>query len=415
MRILSKLPRFFKPEKENLILNEWKISFSEIELDHEETAAVIDVIKSRWLTMGEVSRRFELEFAEYLNVPHALAVSSCTAALHMANVALGVGAGAEVICPALTFVATVNSVLYCGGKVVFADICGTDDLTISPVDIERKITPNTKGIIVMHYGGYACRMREILEIARENNLFVIEDAAHAPGASISAQDLGGSDGLEAKLGTIGDVGCFSFFSNKNMATGEGGMLVTRRAELSDQLARLRSHGMTTLTLERHKGHTFSYGVTDLGYNYRIDEIRSAIGIAQLRKLEKNNLSRKKLVQYYRSKLKKIRGLSVPFNSFAGKSAYHLFPVLLERGIDREGFMGYLKAAGVQTSIHYPPVHLFDYLLRRYNFSEGDLPVTEDVARRIVTLPLYPSLSFEQVDYIVRKITDYIEETVAKGL
>jgi dTDP-4-amino-4,6-dideoxygalactose transaminase len=383
-------------------LSDWKIPFFQLEMGNEEREAALRVMESGWLTMGEVTRRFELEFADFLNVPYAFALSSCTAALHLANVALGVREGDEVICPAFTFVATINSILYCGGKVVFADITGGDELNISAAEISRRITPRTKGIVVVHYGGYPCRMREILEIAEQNNLFIIEDAAHAPGASVPADDGGG----EAKVGTLGDVGCFSFFSNKNMTTGEGGMLVTGRPELAEKIAHLRSHGMTALTLDRYRGHAFSYDVTTLGYNYRLDEVRSAIGIAQLRKLQRHNSARERLAGYYRQGLADVPWISVPFERFAGKSAYHLFPILLDREIKRDAFMNYLKSEGIQTSIHYPAVHLFTYFRRRYGFAEGQLPKTEDVARRIVSLPLYPSLSPEQVDYVVSRVKKF---------
>ncbi len=385
-------------------MNKWKIPFSNLEIDAEEQAAVIKVMASKWLTMGEVTEQFETAFADFLDVPYAFAVSSCSSALHLANVALGVGEGDEVICPSLSFVATVNSALYCGGKVVFADITGDENLNISPADIRKKITPSTKGIILMHYAGYACHMQEILKIARQHSLFVIEDAAHAPGAAISNGTVAG----EVKLGTLGDVGCFSFFSNKNMSTGEGGMLVTKRKELADKIKRLRSHGMTALTLERHRGHAHSYDVTALGYNYRLDEIRSAMGIVQLKKLGRHNSARKKLVEYYRRKLAGVADISVPFKEFKGKSAYHLLPILLDHKIKRDGFIGYMKSKGIQTSVHYPAIHLFSYFRDKYGFSEGQLPKTEAVARRLVTLPLYPSLTFKQVDYIISEIKNYMK-------
>ncbi len=385
-------------------MSEWKIPFASVEIDDKEHAAVSNVLTSKWLTMGEVTQQFEQQFAEFLNVKYAFAVSSCTAALHLANVVLGVGAGDEVICPALTFVATANAVRYCGGKVVFADITGDKDLNISQADISRKITSRTKGIILVHYGGYACNMPEIMQIAKKHNLFVIEDTAHAPGASASNVAAGG----EAMLGTLGDVGCFSFFSNKNMATGEGGMLVTKRQELADKVRRLRSHGMTALTLERYQGHAHSYDVTALGYNYRLDEIRSAIGIVQLGKLLQHNAARKKLVEHYRRKLERVVGISIPFKKFYGKSAYHLLPILLDQKVKRDDFMNYLKAGGIQTSVHYPALHLFSDFRNTYGFREGHLTKTEAVARMLVTLPLYPSLAFEQVDYVVSKIEDYLK-------
>ncbi len=256
----------------------WKVPLADLNYDEAEEKAVLDVLRSRWLTMGSVTQAFENEFAALLKTRHALAVSNATVALHLACLAVGVGPGDEVIVPSLSFVATANAVLYAGAEVRFADILGPHDLTIDPASVASQITPRTKAIIVMHYGGYPCQMPAILEIARAHGLAVIEDAAHSPGAWLDRRHLG----------TLGDIGCFSFFSNKNLSTGEGGMLVTDRPELADKLRLMRSHGMTSLTWDRHQGHAYSYDVVELGYNYRIDEIHSALGREQLRKLEAGN-------------------------------------------------------------------------------------------------------------------------------
>jgi dTDP-4-amino-4,6-dideoxygalactose transaminase len=233
---------------------DWKITLSDIDLGEAEITNVTRVLSSRWLSMGEVTREFERRFAAYLNVKYAFAVSNGTAALHLANMALGIGPGDEVIVPALTFVATSNAILYCGATPIFADITSLDNLNISPEAIAAKITPRTRAICVVHYGGYPVDMDYVTPIAQKHNLFVIEDAAHAPGAEYHGR----------KAGTLGDVGCFSFFANKNLATGEGGMVVTDSDALAEQLTRLRSHGMTSLSWERHQGHVHSYDVTALG-------------------------------------------------------------------------------------------------------------------------------------------------------
>ncbi len=262
----------------------WRIPLADIDLGAEELSAVQNVLQSRWLTMGGVTQEFETAFASYTGAKHALAVTNATAALHMACLAIGLKAGDEVIVPSLTFVATANSICYSGAMPVFADICSEHDLNISPEAIEALITERTRALMLVHYGGYACDMPRILELARKHNLKVIEDAAHAAGAWLD----------DRHLGTWGDIGCFSFFSNKNMTTGEGGMLVTNNDDLYEKLCLLRSHGMTTLTWDRHKGHAWSYDVVELGYNYRIDEIRAAIGVVQLKKLDRNNDRRRHL-------------------------------------------------------------------------------------------------------------------------
>jgi dTDP-4-amino-4,6-dideoxygalactose transaminase len=291
-------------------------------------------------------------------------------------------------------------VLYTGADVRFADIVGPHDLNLSPHSIERQITPRTRAIIVVHYGGYPCRMPEILEIAQRRGLKVIEDAAHAPGSWLEGRHLG----------TWGDIGCFSFFSNKNLSTGEGGMLVTNRDDLAEQARLLRSHGMTSLTWDRHQGHAYSYDVVALGYNYRIDEIRSALGLAQLSKLESNNRRRREITCRYWSLLSKS-GFTLPFaNRIPGQQmdlegkqylpSHHLMPVLLPQGINRHMMMECMRDAGIQTSIHYPPIHCFSYYFKRYaGRDSASLTQTEEISSRQITLPLYPGMSEEQVDYV----------------
>lgn len=364
----------------------WRLCLSDLDLGQEEVEAVMGVLSSKWLSMGPVTRNFEEAFASYLGVKHAVAVSNGTVALHLACLSLDIGAGDEVIVPSLTFVATANAVLYTGARPVFVDIVSPDNLNISPESIRSKITSRTKAIIVVHYGGYPADMDEILELAGEHNLKVIEDAAHAPGAAINGK----------KAGTLGDVGCFSFFANKNLPSGEGGMVVTGSDQLAERIKSLRSHGMTSLTWDRHRGHAFSYDITDLGYNYRISEIESAIGLAQLKKIEKNNLRRRNLSELYYKQLKGALIVSPAFINHPHTPACHIFPVLLEPEADRQNFMNTLKENGIQTSIHYPPVHLFSYYRKNLGCCPGMLPVTEYVGGREVTLPLHPLMTEEDV-------------------
>ena len=373
---------------------EWKVPLADLAYGAEEEQAVLDVLHSRWLTMGAVTQQFEKEYAGFLGVKHALAVSNATVALHLACLALGIGPGDEVIVPSLSFVATSNAVLYTGAQVRFADIIGPDDLTISPTAIETQITTRTRAVIVMHYGGYPCHMEAIRGITKQHGLALIEDAAHAPGASLESKPLG----------TWGDIGCFSFFSNKNLSTGEGGMLVTDQDDLAEKARVMRSHGMTSLTWDRHQGHAYSYDVVALGYNYRIDEIRSALGLAQLHKLRINNERRKNITQRYWHLLSPA-GVGLPFRGWGSTAdlspAYHIFPMLLPAGINREAFIDQMRAAGVQTSIHYPPIHQFSYYKAAY--PGIILPQTEAAAARQVTLPLYPTMSDEQVDLVVETV------------
>ncbi len=375
----------------------WKYPLSDIGLGEDEERAVLRVLRSGWLSTGPVTERFEKAFSEYLGGGYAIAVSNGTAALHLALAAAGIEEGDEVILPSLTFVATANSVLYLRAKPVFADIVGGDDLNISPQEIEKRITKKTKAILVMHYGGYPCDMESILRIAKKNGLYVVEDAAHAPGSQYQGTGCG----------VIGDVGCFSFFSNKNLATGEGGMVVTRDKEWSEKVRGMRSHGMEALSWDKYRGHLSSYDIRRLGYNYRSTEIQSALGLVQLRKLDRNNRKRKKLVETYRNELQGVNEISIPFSSFNGFPSYHLFPVLVAPFVDRKRVMERLKHFGIQSSVHYPPVHLFSLYRNQFGYQKEDLPRTEEVSLREITLPLHPQLSTGDVKWIVKKLKEAV--------
>lgn len=376
----------------------WRIPLADVEMDDQEVAAVESVLRSKWLSMGEVTQKFERAFAEFLGIRHAFATTNATAALHLAHAAPGLTTGDQVIVPSLTFVATSNAIVYTGATPVFAEIGGPNDLNISVVDVERRITPQTKAITVVHYGGYPCDMDGILALAHRHNLWVIEDAAHAPGALCKGR----------KAGTFGDVACFSFFSNKNITTGEGGMIVTNRDDLAERVRLMRSHGMTTLTWDRHRGHAHTYDVVALGYNYRIDEMRSALGLVQLARLEAGNHRRQELVDNYRRALAGLPGLSVPFRDWPHVSSNYIFPILLDDASRRPAFIESLKAEGIQTSIHYPPIHLFAYYRQCYGYAEGSLPITEDVCAREVTLPLYPAMSEHDVETVVAAVQRALE-------
>lgn len=378
----------------------WRVPLADIDFGQEEEVAVLDVLRNRWLSMGSITQQFEQEFAAFTGARHCVAVTNATAALHLACLAAGLEHGDEVIVPSLTFVATANAVRYTGAISVFADIESLDWLNISPASIEASITEKTRAILVVHYAGFACNMPAILEIAKQHRLKVIEDAAHAIGSELDGR----------MLGTWGDIGCFSFFSNKNMTTGEGGMLVTDDDALAARLRVLRSHGMTSLSWDRHQGHASSYDVVDLGFNYRIDEIRSALGRVQLAKLPLNNERRRRLTTLYKKLLSEfIPDLHIPFSETRGLPCYHIMPVLLPSCVDRFQFMEGMKAQGVQTSIHYPPVHQFQ-IYRQDNLGKDNaLGLTEEAAGRELTLPLYPTMQDEQVEWVVRSAQYVLRE------
>lgn len=375
----------------------WQIPLSDLDIGREEIEAVTGVLESKWLTMGAVTQRFEAAFAQFIGVRHAFALSNGTAALQLAYRVIGLQPGDEVIMPALTFVATANAAVVEGGVPVFADIVGEDDLTIAPDAIRAKLTPKTRAITVVHYGGHPCQMEPILAIAKAHGLYVIEDCAHSPGASDGGQ----------QTGTLGDVGCFSFFSNKNMTTGEGGMITTNRDDLATPIRLLRSHGMTSLTLERHKGHTFHYDVLDAGYNLRLDEMRAALGLVQLGKLAAANARRAALVTAYRASFAAIPTVTLPFAHRWEGSVFHIMPILLPPGKDRAVFMAAIRDAGVQTSVHYPPIHQFDFYKRRFG-PPPVLPVTDRLHGRLVTLPLYPGMDEADVQRVVAAVQHSLE-------
>ena len=373
------------------------IPLFDLNYGQEEEEAMLRVLRSKWLTMGPETEALEIEFAEFCGVKHAIALSNCTTALHLANLAVGVKNDDEVICPSLSFVATSNSILYAGGKPVFADIKSLNDWTISPRDIERKISDRTKAIIVMHYGGFACDMDEIMRIAARHSLFVIEDAAHAPGATYK----------DKRLGALGDISCFSFFSNKNISTGEGGMICTDSDEYAKKIRLMRSHGMTSATLDRHHGHAFSYDVVCLGYNYRIDEIHAALARVQLKKLYDGNNLRLKAAGIYKKGLSKIDQITIPFAGKADQTNYHIFPILLDKSVNRNDLMTYLRQNGIQTSIHYPPIHQFSFF-KNFNFKH-ELPLTEYVGEHELTLPMYPGITGCQQDSVINFLLKYFKK------
>jgi dTDP-4-amino-4,6-dideoxygalactose transaminase len=369
-----------------------RVTLSDIAVDDELLDAVLETVRSGWWSMGPRVEEFEREFAEFCGAPHAVAVANGTAALHLGLLAVGCGPGDEVIVPSLNFVAAANAIVHTGAEPVFCDIVGPDELNLDPADVEAAVGPRTKAVVVLHYAGVPCAMGEISEIAERHGLVIVEDAAHAPGASLHGR----------MCGTLGRVGCFSFFANKNLPLGEGGMIVTSDDDLAKQLRLLRSHGMTTLTWDRHRGHASSYDVVLAGFNYRLDEVRAVLGLVQLRRLPEENAARGRILARYREALAGEHGLTMPFSGSDGEriSSHHLAVVLLPEGADRDEVRTDLAAAGIQTSVHYPPIHTF----AQYRSAEQrPLPQTNALAQRILTLPLYGRMREEQVDAVIEAL------------
>ncbi len=372
----------------------WKVPLFELNYDLAESSAVADVLESRWLTMGEQIHSFEQQFSTFLGEQvHSTAVSSCTAALHIALLSAGVGEGDEVIIPALTFVADANVVRMCGATPVLADCSSLENWNVSAKTIAARITDKTKAVIIVHFAGYPCDMAAIQALCKTQKLLLIEDVAHAPGARYQGQ----------ACGTFGDMACFSFFTNKNLSIGEGGMFVTRKESIDRQAQYFRSHGMTTLTLDRHKGRAISYDVQQPGLNYRMDEIRAALGLVQLGKLLEANQRRGDLVKRYQQQLEICTRLEVPFQQLNDViPSYHIFPVLLDTSVDRVAVIERLRQAGIQSSIHYPSFREFT----AYQASIfPETPVADEVSRRVLTLPLFPTMTLDQVDWVASNLVE----------
>lgn len=358
-----------------------------LNFDEREAQAAYDTIKSGWISTGPKNAELEQKFKDMWNVKYAVSMTNCTDALHVCCMVCGFGPGDEVICPSLTFAASANCIRYVGAAPVFADIVGPDHINIDPADIERKITPKTKGIVVVHMAGFPAKMDEIMAIAKKHNLKVVEDACHGPLSEYKGK----------KLGTIGDCAAFSFFSNKNISTGEGGMFITNNEEMEKKARLIRSHGMTTMSYQRASGHATSYDIVGLGYNFRMDDIRASIAIEQLKKLPGDLQTRLNVRKQYVERLSKIKGIVIPFADNTEFVSNYIFPVVLldstkER---RDKIREYIHAAGVQTSVHYPAVHKFSTFVDL----GAVLPQTEYVADNEITLPMYAALTIEQVDYI----------------
>jgi dTDP-4-amino-4,6-dideoxygalactose transaminase len=380
------------------------IPLFDVRLEQAHFDAVTDTLQSGWLTMGPRTQEFEQAFAEHLGCSHAIALSSCTAALHLAYLAAGVGPGDEVVVPAITFVATAAAARYCGAEPVFAEIKGAHDLGLDPEDVERRITPRTKAVCAVHYAGYAADVAALRAICDDAGIALIEDAAHSPSAT--------PVGENGKLGTYGLAGAFSFFSNKVLSCGEGGLLATDDDEVAAQVRSLRSHAMTTGTWDRHRGHAPGYDVVGVGYNYRMDEPRAALLTARLSGLEDDIAQRRRLVHRYRERLRGVAGMSLPYtDDEVDSSSCYVMPTIVEDPALRDPLRAFLlEERRVQTSVLYPAIHE----LSAYAATGADLPRSELVGRSELTLPLFPTLSDDDHDRVITAVGDGLAALAGAG-
>lgn len=363
-------------------------------IEEDEVKEVVDTLKSGWLTMGPKTAEFEDSIVEYTGAKYAIAVNSCTAALHLSLIALGVRKGDEVITTPFTFASTGNVIIHVGAKPVFVDI-DRKTYNINPERIKEAITPKTKAIVPVHYAGQPCDMKAIMEIAKDHNLFIVEDAAHAIGAEYENK----------KIGTFGTTTCFSFYATKNITTGEGGAITINDEELADKLRVLRLHGMSKDAWKRYsdKGSWY-YEIADCGWKYNMTDIQAALGIHQIKKLDRFIEIRRGYAEIYNEELKKVDEVITPYEKSNVKHVYHLYPILL-RSHNRNEFVEKMYERGIGCSVHFIPLHLHPFYKNTFGFKKGDFPNAEWVYEREVSLPLYPKMKEEDVESIANRIKE----------
>jgi dTDP-4-amino-4,6-dideoxygalactose transaminase len=371
-------------------------------LDEEELNEVLDTLRSGWITMGPKTTKFEGLFADYVGSRHTIAVSSCTAGLHLALVAGGIGPGDEVITTPLTFCSTANVIVHQGAVPVLADV-QADTYNIDPEELRKRITSRTKAIIPVHFAGHPCEMEGIKAIAEENGLLVIEDAAHAMGAKYK----------DRMICTVSEVTVFSFYATKNLTTGEGGMITTEDDELAERMRVLRLHGISTDAWKRYSAQgSWYYEVVFPGYKYNMTDVQAALGIHQLAKQERFLEVRQRYADTYDAAFEDLPEIVPPCVKEYVRHSWHLYVIRLELErltIDRGQFIEALRKENIGTSVHFIPLHLHPYYKERYGFEKGDFPVAERIYEGIVTLPLYPKMSMEDVEDVITAVRKVIKE------
>jgi len=372
-----------------------KIPLSKIYLNKKEMLAVKKVLDSGWLTHGPKNQEFEEMFAKYTGTKYAISLNSCASALFATIKALEITG--EIVLPSFTFAASANTIVTAGAKPIFADI-NYQTGNIDPKEIERKITSKTQAIMPVHFAGQSCKMDEIETIAKKHKLHLIEDSAEAIGAEYNKK----------RTGSFG-IGCFSFFPTKNLTTGEGGMVTTNDENLIKKIKTLIGHGIPKMTNQRLREKKPWYRSAIIpGYNFRMSNILAAIGVEQMKKINKMNSLRIKNANYLNQKLKNIEEIDLPIEDPKAKHVYQMYTIKLKKG-NRNILVKKLKEKGIEASVHFdPPVHLQSYYKKKYNYKNGDLPVTEKLSRSIITLPMFPQMTKKELDYIILNIKDLLK-------
>src|SRR5690349_15509863 len=373
-----------------------KVPFHRACIGDEEIQAVAEVLRGGWMTMGPKTVQFENEFARYTGARHAIAVSSCTAALHLAYECIGLKPGDEVLIPATTFTATAETVTYFGARPILVDI---DPLTmnIDVADARRRITSHTRAIVPVHLAGQPCDMDEIQSLAKTYNLRVIEDAAHAIPARYH----------DKAIGSISDLTAFSFYATKTLTTGEGGMVTTDNEEYARRIRMMRLHGISRDAWKRYSNEgNWYYQVHEAGYKYNLTDVQAAIGLVQLAKCDAMWAARRSIVERYNQAFTSEAGLEIPTVRVDRSSAWHLYILRVNEevlGIGRDDFLKELKARGVSASVHFIPLHLHPYYQREFNYRQGDLPIAETQYERCLSLPLYATMRKEELDCVITAV------------
>lgn len=364
-------------------------------IEADDIRAVADCLRSGWLTTGPRTAAFEQAFSKYVGGRHAVAVNSCTAAIHLALLALKIGPGDEVITSPVTFASAVNMIVHVGAVPVFADV-DPESLTLNPSDVEKKLTHRTRAVMPVHFAGHPCEMHAILRLAKRFKLAVIADAAHAIEARYRGRPLGG----------LGDVVCYSFYATKNLTTGEGGMAVTGNARLAQTMRTLRLHGMSRDAWKRYlPGEFRHWDILEPGWKYNMSDVQAALGLTQLRKVGKWLARRRKIVRMYERGLRDLPVLKSVRPHPGDRSAWHLYVLLLDSGdsLSRDQLLGELQAQGIGVGVHFRAVHETHYYAKKYGFKHDPCPVAEDASRRLFSLPLYPTLSDKDVARVIKTV------------
>lgn len=374
--------------------------FGRPQIQKQEIQEVVDSLKSKWIGTGPKVSKFEDAVKKYLDVEHAVALNSCTAGLHLSLLAAGIKDGDEVITTPMTFAATANVIEHVSAKPIFADI-ETSSMNINPNEIIKKITSKTKAIMPVHMAGRPCRMDEIMEIAKKNNLVVIEDAAHAFGAEYKGK----------KIGTIGDLTVFSFYVTKNLTTGEGGMVTTSNKQYADLIKIYALHGMSQDAWKRYADPVFKhYLITVPGYKYNMMDIQAAIGIHQLKRFGENQKKRRKIWKMYNKSFSDLPIETPSTPEHNTKHAYHLYTILVDGkkiNADREKILRAIHAENIGVGLHFIAIHLHPYYKNRYKFKRGDFPNAEYISDRTISLPFSADLSDSDVNDVIRAVRKVI--------